>query len=134
MWINNSFMTIGNQTDDESLKVVDLYFRSVKDKSVLHIHFDYDNNYKMTISHDSMEIVGRSRLKVGELVQDMCYFIGLSSLSSEASFPAEMSDFEKTIQNIASLSDNTVTQATSQADDIANLKYMMVMIEDARSV
>lgn len=45
-----------------------------------------------------------------------------------------MTDFENTIENIASLSDNTVTQATAQADEIANLKFMMVMAEDARSV
>jgi Ciliary BBSome complex subunit 2, C-terminal len=64
----------------------------------------------------------------------MCTYIGLSSFSSDANFPAEMTDFEKTIENIASLSDNTVTQATAQADEIANLKFMMVMAEDARSV
>lgn len=48
--------------DYESLKKIDLYFKSVKDKSVLHINFDYEASSRMTISHDSMEIVGMNRL------------------------------------------------------------------------
>ena len=64
----------------------------------------------------------------------MCSFIGLSELSSEADFAEEMTAFEATLASISSLSDNTVAQATSLADDIANVKYMMVLVEDARTV
>lgn len=64
----------------------------------------------------------------------MSSFIGLGSLGSEADFAEEMSSFEKTLQAITSLSDNTVTQDTIQADDIANLKHLMVLVEDSRSV
>ena len=122
-----------SESELENLKKLDLYFKSVKDKSILNINFDYDNNYKMVISHDSMEIVGRID-SWGELVQDMCSFIGLSELSSEADFAEEMTAFEATLASISSLSDNTVAQATSLADDIANVKYMMVLVEDARTV
>jgi predicted phosphoadenosine phosphosulfate sulfurtransferase len=54
---------MAGKDEGESLKVLNLHFKSVKDKSILHIHFDYDNNYKMTISHNSMEIVGNSGCK-----------------------------------------------------------------------
>ncbi len=64
----------------------------------------------------------------------MCSFMGLSELSSEAEFAEEMSAFEMTLASISSLSDNSVAQATTLADDIANVKHMMVMVEDARSV
>lgn len=64
----------------------------------------------------------------------MCNFIGLSDLSSEADFAEEMAAFETTLSLISSLSDNSVTQATTLADDMANVKHMMVMVEDARSV
>ena len=60
MWASNSFlMNPMSESELENLKKLDLYFKSVKDKSILNINFDYDNNYKMVISHDSMEIVGR---------------------------------------------------------------------------
>ena len=64
----------------------------------------------------------------------MCSFIGLSDLSSEADFTEEMTAFETTLTLIGSLSDNSITQATTLADDMANVKHMMVMVEDSRSV
>jgi replicative DNA helicase len=123
MWINNSFYSSGETKEDS--ETVDLYFKSVKDKSILRILFEYNANFRLTIFHENMETVG-------ELIQDMCQFIGLNELSSEADFTAEMATFKTTLDAIKQLSDN-VTTTTALTDDLTGLKQLMVVVEDARA-
>ena len=123
----NSCFNLPQDFKQDSEDKIDIWFKSVKDKSVLHISFDYNSNYKFVINSESMEVVG-------ELVQDMCSFIGIKNIGAEADFNAEMDKFKETLNKIQSLTDNTVTQITSITDDIANLKQMMVSVEDSRSM
>ena len=65
MWLKNSFYLPASVKTDiggDSVEPIEIHFRSVKDKSVLKIHFDYSNNYRLTIHYDKMELVGRGDL------------------------------------------------------------------------
>ena len=128
MWVSHSFYYLQDQTKDaESTGKIDLYFKSARDKSILRINFDYNNGFKLIIQHDRMEIVG-------EIVQDMCAFMGIKDFASEADFPQEMDNFKQSLEAIQSLSDNSVSHVTNLTDDVTNLKVFMVQVEDARSV
>lgn len=61
MWLKNSFYLPASANADisgDSVEPIEMYFKSVKDKSVLKIHFDYSNNFKLSIHYDKMELVG----------------------------------------------------------------------------
>ena len=70
----------------------------------------------------------------GEVVQDMCDFMGIKHLGSEAEFAQEMEAFKEVILKVQSLADNNVHQVASITDDIAYLKQMMVSVEDSRAM
>lgn len=61
MWINNSFNVPPQELvkEDEQTEKVELWFKSVRDKGLLKITFEYNANYRLTINHDDMEVVGR---------------------------------------------------------------------------
>jgi hypothetical protein len=133
MWIENSFYSMkDNLKEFENSEKIDLYFKSVRDKKILRITFDYQSNYVFQIFHDDMETVGSEPSDLGHLVQDLCGFIGLGSLSTEAEFQEEMEHFENTLKNIEGLSSNKINQLTNVSDDINGLKHAMVMVEDCR--
>ena len=63
MWINNSFNLSPQDLtkEDEQAEKVELWFKSVRDKNLLKITFEYNSNYRLTINHDDMEVVGGCR-------------------------------------------------------------------------
>ena len=60
MWVNNSFNIPPHELtkEDEQSDKIELWFKSVKDKSILKINFEYNSNYRLTVHHDDMEVVG----------------------------------------------------------------------------
>jgi Ciliary BBSome complex subunit 2, C-terminal len=62
MWLKNSFYlpgSVNTEISNDSVEPIEIYFKSVKDKSILKIHFDHANNFRLTINYDKMEVVGR---------------------------------------------------------------------------
>lgn len=60
MWVNSSFNVPAPEAakEEEQAEKIELWFKSVRDKSVLKISFEYNANYRLTIHHDDMEVVG----------------------------------------------------------------------------
>lgn len=124
MWVANSFNI---QEDLSSVSTIDLYFRSVSSREVLRLFFNPETSPSLSIYSDSMETAGH-------IVQDMCQFIGLSDLGSEANYPDEMETFQEVLTNVQSLTDQSQGQTASLGQEITNLKALMVGVEDARQM
>lgn len=82
-------------------------------------------NGLVCLQTDEMELAG-------DLVQDLCSYLQLTELESEADFPAEMSAFQEVLQRVDELNAVRLKMTADMADSSNLIKQLVIRAEDAR--
>lgn len=124
-WIGTSFNLTKLHNMDLSNKTLHLGFISVRDQRPLEIIRSPDHGGEMTIRGDDMTTVG-------ELIQDLCHFLGMKELESVADFPAEMKKFEEVLLQVDEYNSIRLKLTAEMADNSNLVKNLVIKAEDSR--
>ncbi len=91
----------------------------------LWIQVKRDDKLKVKIGCDGMELAG-------EVIQNLCKFIGVTELESEANFPDEMVDFGVILGEVTEFHSTRTKLTADMADSTQRVKALVVRAEDAR--
>jgi len=80
---------------------------------------------ELSIRTASMEVAG-------DLVQDLCLFIGIEELESKAAFPGEVDGFRGILEKVGEYNTTRQRMATDVADQSNLVKELVARAEDAR--
>ncbi len=109
----------------EKQEVLDIGFINLYDSKPLIMHIHTQTDGKVLIRTDNMEVAG-------DIVQDICNFMNISDLESNAEFPVEMEELKGLIKKVQDFNEVRLHLAADMADQIRNAKTFVVKAEDAR--
>eukprot|EP00736_Rhodelphis_marinus_P001569 Rmarinus@m.8620 len=124
MWMNGAFnfhyQTRGNE------KSIVIKFKFLRDSQApLHIRIRVKGVCEVEILTADMEVAG-------EIVQDLCAFLDISELQSEADFPAEMESFRDVLLKVDEYNAVRLKLTADMADATNLVKQLVIKAEDAR--
>ena len=120
-WLRSRFLFQGLNVEASGL---DIAFSSLRDKSVLGFQYFADRGL--------LHIKALSIDLVGDLIQDMAEFLGLSQVSSQAEFPQLMDAFSSTLAEVKAFHSTRQKLSTDMAETSNLAKTLVVKAEDAR--
>ena len=86
---------------------------------------EMSNTGQVKVHTDSIEVAG-------EVVQDLCVFIGEQELSSTAHFPLEMETFKEILDRVSQFNETRLRMTAEMADSSQLVKSLVIKAEDAR--
>lgn len=122
-WLGTSFNVSFDQKRIPS--IIDVKFICIRDGKPLSITTTADNGGQILIRVDNMEVAG-------EVVQDMCTFLGITELESTATFPSEFETFRQVLSKVDEYNSIRTRLTADMADSSQLVKTMMIKAEDAR--
>lgn len=123
LWVQTAFMVDDSMANGSSGDGLTLAFKNVRnDEPIL---LEFTDGAQMTISTNSMELAG-------ELVQELCKYLGLTDLESTADFPEEMKDFTGVLDRVDEHNSIRLRLSAEIADSSNMVKALVVKAEDAR--
>eukprot|EP01017_Pseudomicrothorax_dubius_P048230 TRINITY_DN8747_c0_g1_i1.p1 TRINITY_DN8747_c0_g1~~TRINITY_DN8747_c0_g1_i1.p1 ORF type:complete len:390 (-),score=93.20 TRINITY_DN8747_c0_g1_i1:57-1154(-) len=125
-WLDQCFIIDYAQLEDwERRDSLEVSFIKLSDNTPLIISIPKNENGRITIKTDSLDIAG-------EIIQDICSFMSINELESTANFPFEIEELKKTIQIVNDANSARLHMTADMAESVSNIKAFMVKAEDAR--
>uniref|UniRef100_A0A7S0QX50 Bardet-Biedl syndrome 2 protein homolog n=1 Tax=Pyramimonas obovata TaxID=1411642 RepID=A0A7S0QX50_9CHLO len=121
LWLEGAF-TMPKGADPERIS---LSFVSLRDGKSLWIDMTSDNGGTFAIKTEDMEAAG-------EMVQDLCGFLGVTELESIAEFPYEMETFRSVLMQVDEYNAVRLKLTAEMADSSNLVKTLVIKAEDAR--
>eukprot|EP01105_Mastigella_eilhardi_P024274 TRINITY_DN6306_c0_g1_i1.p1 TRINITY_DN6306_c0_g1~~TRINITY_DN6306_c0_g1_i1.p1 ORF type:complete len:707 (+),score=207.40 TRINITY_DN6306_c0_g1_i1:35-2122(+) len=118
MWIKQNFLIEYKGSEN----MLDVVFVHLRDNSPLRITMVED---VVTIKTDDMSLAG-------EIVQDLCEFLKVTSLESTATFPDEMEKLREVLLKVEEYNSTRIRLTAEMADSSNLIKALVIKAEDAR--
>ncbi|KAK3236701.1 hypothetical protein CYMTET_53174, partial [Cymbomonas tetramitiformis] len=127
MWLEASFSSSPKAegappASNDSLETA---FVSLRDGKPMSISVSSDNGGTVIIRSDDMEVAG-------EIVQDLCTYLGVSELEAIADFPYEMEAFRNVLLKVDEYNAVRLKLTAEMADSSNLVKTLVIKAEDAR--
>ena len=123
-WIQDTFLLDQASLVDTKGDSFSYYFESLRDEKPLGI--------KLTSSYVLIETPDLTL--AAELVQDICSYLQLEELESNADFPAEMERFQQVMTHVDEFNATRLKLTAEMADNSNHVKNLIIRAEDARIV
>lgn len=125
-WLQRSFISIPEQMPPASGgNSIDITFISLRTSEPLCITVTGNQPGTVTIRTDDIETAG-------EMVADLCQFLQISDLESNAHFPAEMDKFQQVLMRVDEYNAVRMKLTAEMADSANLVKALIVKAEDYR--
>jgi len=120
-WLETSF-SLPVKSDGDTL---DVTFVSLRDGKPMSLLMNQENGGTVIIKTDDMDVAG-------EVIQDLCGFLGVTELESIAEFPYEMETFRNVLLKVDEYNAVRLKLTAEMADSSNLVKTLVIKAEDAR--
>eukprot|EP00747_Dinoflagellata_sp_TGD_P112031 gnl/TRDRNA2_/TRDRNA2_171360_c0_seq1.p1 gnl/TRDRNA2_/TRDRNA2_171360_c0~~gnl/TRDRNA2_/TRDRNA2_171360_c0_seq1.p1 ORF type:complete len:725 (-),score=150.21 gnl/TRDRNA2_/TRDRNA2_171360_c0_seq1:93-2267(-) len=128
-WLQRSFIAIDEQMpqprSDDRTVTLDVNFISLRTGEPLCITMTSEQGGKITFRTDDIEVAG-------ELVQDLCTYLQVTELETNANFPDEMNKFRSVLMKVDEYNAVRLKLTAEMADSSNLVKALIVKAEDYR--
>lgn len=121
MWLNQSFIAEVPLSGGP----LDVTFLGARDNAVLRITASGGTPCEVTIKTDDIDIAG-------DIIGDLCEFLGVEELESTAHFPFVMEQFNNLLQQVDEYNAIRLKLTAEMADSSSLIKTLVIKAEDSR--
>lgn len=120
LWLNQAFLL---EYEPNLKRTIDISFVSLRDTEYMTIQSDSQNNIKIITENLSL---------AGDIIQDICQYLGISELQSTCHFEKEFENLKVNLSNVEEFNDIRNKLSIDIASNTAIIKSLIVKAEDSR--